>query len=238
MTDKGQKETDMKKKMQIVPPVMWIAVFFTVTLNCLTYYGARALTTDRFHYDLTNDLESRIPLLPLTVLIYWGCYLFWIVNYAIGCRREKEEAFCLMGADLLAKVVCLICFLLFPTTNVRPVIEGHSLCEEWMRLLYQVDAADNLFPSIHCLTSQFCVIAVRGNKKIPKWYRVLSVLIAISIFVSTLTTKQHVIVDVIAGVLLAEGCYFLAGKSGFSRWYADRVTALYDRIAGRGKRHD
>lgn len=225
----------MQKKNHIVPPVMWIAVFFTITLNCLTYYGARALTAGRVHYDLTNSLEEQIPFLPWTILIYWGCYLFWIVNYAIGCRRKKEEAFCFMGADILAKLVCLFCFLLFPTTNIRPVIGGHSLWEELMRLLYRVDAADNLFPSIHCLTSWLCVIAVRGNEKIPKWYRVASVLVALSICVSTLTTKQHVTADVIAGVLLAEGSYFVAGKSGFSKWYADRVTSLYKKIAGRRK---
>ena len=32
-----------------------------------------------------------------------------------------------------------------------------------MRFLYQVDAADNLFPSIHCLTSWFCYIGIRGR---------------------------------------------------------------------------
>lgn len=225
----------MQKRNCIIPPVMWIAVFFTLALNCFTYYGARVLTAERFHHDLTNSLEEKIPFLPWTILIYWGCYLFWIANYAIGCRRERKEAFCFMGADILAKFVCLICFFAFPTTNVRPVIEGHSIWEELMRLLYRVDAADNLFPSIHCLTSWLCVIAVRGNPKIPKWYRAVSVLIALSICVSTLTTKQHVTVDVLAGVLLAEGCYFVAKKSGFSKWYADRVTALYEKIAGRGK---
>ncbi|MCM1103815.1 MAG: phosphatase PAP2 family protein [Clostridium sp.] len=223
----------MKKKIQIVPQIMWMAVFFTVTLNCLVYYGARALTAERLHYDLTNRMEEKIPFLPWTIVIYWGCYLFWIVNYAIGCRQEKEKAFRFMGADILAKLVCLFCFLLFPTTNVRPVIEGHSLGEEWMRLLYRVDAADNLFPSIHCLTSWFCVIAARGNEKIPKWYKGVSVLIAVSICVSTLTTKQHVIADVIAGVLLAEGSYFFAGKSGFAAWYADKVTALYEKAGGK-----
>lgn len=224
------------EKHRIVPPVMWITIFFTITVNCLVYYGARALTAKRVHYDLTNSLEESIPFLPWTILIYWGCYLFWIVNYAIGCRREKEEAFCFMGADLLAKFVCLICFLALPTTNLRPVIEGHSLWEELMRLLYRIDAADNLFPSIHCLTSWFCVIAVRGNKKIPEWYRAVSVLIALSICVSTLTTKQHVIVDVIAGVALAEVSHYFVKKSGFSKWYADKVTALYGKITGKGKK--
>ncbi len=224
----------MKKKRQIVPPVMWIAVFFTITLNNITYYGARALTSDWYHHDLTNSLDEKIPLLPWTILIYYGCYLFWIINYAIGCRQEKEKAFRFMGADIIAKTICLCCFLIYPTTNVRPVVEGQSLSHELMRLLYRIDAADNLFPSIHCLTSWLCVIAVRGNEKIPRWYRITSVLITISIFVSTLTTKQHVIIDVAGGVLLAEVSYFLCEKSGFSGWYAKAVSRLYRKIAGKG----
>ena len=32
-----------------------------------------------------------------------------------------------------------------------------------MRVLYRVDEADNLFPSIHCLTSAFCFIAVLAD---------------------------------------------------------------------------
>lgn len=226
----------MRKKNRIVPPVMWIAVIFTLVANGIAYYGARVMTADRFHYDLTNRIEEQIPFLPWTILIYWGCYVFWIVNYAIGCRQEREKAFCFMSADILAKLVCLICFLAFPTTNVRPVVEGHSLWEELMRLLYQVDAADNLFPSIHCLTSWLCVIAVRGNEKVSKQYRAVSVLIALSICIATLTTKQHVIVDVIAGVLLAEGSYFVAKKSGFSKQYARIVSWVYEKMTGRRAR--
>lgn len=40
-----------------------------------------------------------------------------------------------------------------------------------MRFVYAVDAADNLFPSIHCLVSWFCYIGLRGRRDIPVWYR-------------------------------------------------------------------
>ena len=47
-------------------------------------------------------------------------------------------------ADFLAKAVCLICFLLLPTTNIRPSVEGDGLWEGLVRFLYQVDAPVNL----------------------------------------------------------------------------------------------
>lgn len=85
--------------------------------------------------------------------------------------------------------------------SADPVIEGSSIWKELMKMLYNVDAADNLFPSIHCLTS--CFIAVRGNDKVPPWYREASLLIAVSICISALTTKQHVLIDLIALVYFA-----------------------------------
>ncbi len=95
-----------------------------------------------------------------------------------------------------------------------------------MLWLYSMDPANNLFPSIHCLTSWFCVIAIRKQKRIPTWYQVLSVIIALAICISTLTTKQHVVVDVFAGVFLAEFSYWFVQKSGFILFYKKMTTAI------------
>ncbi len=224
----------MKKRNQIISEIMWIPLFLTLACNALAYNGTRLFMSGRFHYNLSNPVDEQIPVVSWTVIIYFGCYLFWIVNYILGCRQNQEKAFRFMGADLVAKLVCMACFLLFPTTNTRPVIEGSSIWDELMRFLYQVDAADNLFPSIHCLTSWFCYIAVRENKEIPKWYHVASVLMALSVCVSTLTTKQHVLVDVIAGVALAELSYLFVEKSGFSRWYMNLTSKVYVRLKRKG----
>lgn len=214
----------MKEKRQLVPGLMWIPLLLALVCNAIAYYGSRIFTSERVHYNLSNNLDAQIPFVPWTVLIYFGCYVFWVINYVIGCRQEREEAFHFISADFLAKLVCLLCFLIFPTTNTRPTIEGTSIWDGLMRMLYRMDAADNLFPSIHCLTSYFCFIAVRDNKKIPQWYKTMSFLITVSICISTLTTKQHVLIDVIAGVALAEGSYRFVKRTGFSKRYADVIT--------------
>ncbi len=224
----------MQKKREVIPRVMWLPLILTVVCNAITYYGTRVLMSESTHYNLSNSLDDRIPFIPWTIVIYWGCYIVWIVNYILGCRQNRETAFRFMSADLLAKLVCLLCFLLFPTTNVRPPIEGNSIWDVMMTWLYRIDAADNLFPSIHCLTSWFCFIAVRENKRIPKWYTVLSALMAVSICISTLTTKQHVLVDVFAGIGLAEGSYWFVGKSGLSKWYGDSISKISNRLLGGG----
>lgn len=223
----------MQKRKQIIPGIMWIPFILTLVCNTIAYNGSRLLTSGRFHHNISNRFDDMVPFLPWTISIYFGCYVFWIANYIIGCRQEKEEAFRFLSADLFTKLICLLCFLIFPTTNTRPMIDGNSIWDELMRILYRIDAADNLFPSIHCLTSWFCFIAVRKNEKIPNWYRAASFLMAVSVFISTLTTKQHVIIDVIAGVAFAEGSYLFVEKSGFSKWYADTISKLYGRMTER-----
>lgn len=216
----------MEKKTLLIPKATWLPLILTFVCNDIAYFGTRLLTSDKKHYDLSNVLDEQIPFVPWTILIYWGCYLFWIVNYVIGCRQDKEEAFRFLGADLFSKIICLVCFLVFPTTNTRPMIEGHTIWEEGMRLLYRIDAADNLLPSIHCLASWLSFIAVRNNERIPKWYRAASFLMAASICISTLTTKQHVLIDVVAGVVLGEVSYQFVGKSGLSNWYMGVMLKL------------
>ena len=225
----------MKKKKMIVPKIMWLPLIISVTFNMWTYNGTRLLTSGRYHYNLSNKLDDKIAFIPWTVLIYIGCYVFWILNYILGCRQKQSTAFRFIGADLVAKMICMIFFLVFPTTNVRPVIEGSSIWDTVMAWLYRTDPADNLLPSIHCLTSWFCYIAVRENKKIPKWYKLASILMALSICISTLTTKQHVIIDVIAGVLLAESSYLFVKKSGFSLWYEKTISKIYNKLIERRK---
>ena len=113
----------------------------------------------------------------------------------------------------------IVIYLLLPTTNVRPSIPEQGFCYQMLAFLYLIDAADNLFPSIHCLNSWFCYIAVRSRREIPRWYQRFSFWAALAVFVSTLTTKQHVIADVIGGALLAEVTWQIAGRTHLGAWY-------------------
>ena len=213
-----------KKRASLVR--IFIMVVLSFGFNCVTYYGTRLITSGLHHHDMTTKFDLATPLVPWTVLIYFGSFGFWIVNYFLGCFQDDDETSSLLCADLCAKIVCFILFVAVPTTNIRPEIADTTLMNKLMIYLYSVDTADNLFPSIHCLTSWFCVIAVRKQKAIPNWYKVLSVIIALAICVSTLTTKQHVVVDTFTGVGLAELSYWFVKKSGILSPYRKLVTAL------------
>ena len=138
--------------------------------------------------------------------------MFWAANYIIIACQEKKKVYQFFAADFLSRIVCLAFFLLFPTTNIRPDLESVGFWNQCMILLYSIDAADNLFPSIHCLVSWFCYIGIRGKKEIPFWYRSFSCVMALLVCLSTLLTKQHVVIDVAGGIILAEVCLWLGRK--------------------------
>ena len=178
------------------------------------------------HYDLTTGLDRSIPFMPGWSFIYLGCFLFWAVNYILITRQSREEWFQFATGDYLSRLICGIFFVLLPTTNIRPEIVGDGVVQGLIRFIYRIDAPTNLFPSIHCLVSWMCFIGIRGKSYIPKWYRIFSCLFAIAVFASTLFTKQHFVVDVVAGVIFAEICYYIGRHTKFYR----KVGRIFDNV--------
>lgn len=199
----------LKKITGIVPAYGFFPLVFSFVFNCLVYSGSRAIAGGWYHHNIESSLDLRLPFVPQFLIVYFGCYIFWAVNYILAARQEKEQVYRFFTADLISRCVCLIIFLAYPTTNTRPVIEGSGFWDLLAGWLYSIDAADNLFPSIHCLVSWFCFLAVKGQKKIPIWYKAVSFILAVLVFLSTLFTKQHVIVDVAGGIFLVQGCFWI-----------------------------
>ena len=205
----------IKEKLDwLLPKFCRIPLIFTVILNFSVYWGSRAIAGNWYHHNIETPVDAMIPTVYWTVLIYFGCYIFWIINYIYNARMSKEHCYIFLGTDWIGKVICFILYVAYPTTNTRHQIVGDGIWAELMRLLYRIDEADNLFPSIHCLVSWICYIGIRGNKKVPLAFRVFSCIMALAVCISTLTTKQHVIYDVVAGIALAEAGYFILGRIG------------------------
>ena len=112
----------MKEKsaeVLFIPKAMIVPLLLSATWNSITYFGSRIITTDWHHINAEIFLDSEIPFVPWTVFIYLSCYIFWIANYILGSRQDRKEAFRLISADFFAKTICLLCFLIVPTTNIR-----------------------------------------------------------------------------------------------------------------------
>ena len=177
--------------------------------NQLVYWGGAALAETRHHYQFSTALDRAIPLIPWTVCIYFGCYAFWALHYCL-CAAVPTRARRFFTADFIAKGVCFVFFVGLPTTMARPAVQGLNVWESLVRALYILDAPVNLFPSIHCLNSWLCWASARDIPAFSRKYKAFALCAAVAVCVSTLTLRQHVLLDVAGGILLAEVCWRLA----------------------------
>lgn len=184
-----------------------ILLLLAIPFNLGCYYLVRYLTRARFHYCLMLPFEESIPFLPWMMIVYWGCYIFWAINYCLCTIYDKGKNGQFIKTHYIGELICFIIMFIFPTIMPRPEVAGTDVFSKMLVAQYTVDAADNLLPSIHCFVSYLCWIGVRNNKDIPKWYQNTSLVLALLVFVSTLTVKQHVVADLIASVIVAEIAY-------------------------------
>jgi membrane-associated phospholipid phosphatase len=162
--------------------------------------------------------EERIPQIPASVWIYLSYFVLLILT---GVRIGRLPWAARATATVAFVVICCgISYVVHPTTIIRPPASAEGLSVgllEWMRTM---DPPNNCFPSMHVALAFGC--ALIGWKARPRqgpWLAVWAVLIA----VSTLTTKQHYVLDVAGGLVLAGLAWAL-----FLR--APSVPSLFGRV--------
>lgn len=197
---------------RILPSYAILPLIFCFMWNNVVYGGSRLISQGLTHYDLTLEFDRMTPLIPEFMIVYFGCFVTWGIFYIMCGRVSREYCARFVAFDVVTRTVCGIIFLILPTYNVRPEIYGTGIFEKLLLFLYDIDAADNLFPSIHCLVSWNCFVGLRNSGYYKRWVSVMSAVIAVLVFISTLVTKQHVIVDVISAVIISEVCWIVCDR--------------------------
>ena len=175
---------------------------------------------------IIDQIDNAIPVLPIFVIPYVWAYLFWGMApmAASKCKTDHFKDF--LAAYLIACVVGGLILVFVPTYMDR-VAEGlwtrpqDNFLEKLLHFWYSLDGSErayNLFPSFHCINSTICYLAVAGRKEVPLWFRVYSLVIAVMIFAATLFVKQHYLIDVVSGILIASVA-FAAAK----RWHLGKM---------------
>ena len=142
-----KKDTTQKKKM--IPSYAILPLLICVAVNFTVYIGTDKLMEHRNFYDLTLPIDRMVPVIPAFSVIYIGCYLFWIVNYIMITRMNRSHCYRFILADVMSRLVCGFFYIVMPTTNVRPVVNGTDIFSQMLRWVYQIDDPTRLFPSIH-----------------------------------------------------------------------------------------
>lgn len=157
-------------------------------------------------------MDRAVPFVPETVWIYVTEFFLFFGTYILS--RDLRNANKYLYSFLALQTTSVFIFVMWPTTYPRDLFpltdDLDSLTYALFSHLRVTDSPANCAPSLHvssCYLSSF-VFLDEQRKKFPIFFG-WATLIAIS----TLTTKQHYIVDVLLGFLFAVTFYWI-----FHRW--------------------
>jgi membrane-associated phospholipid phosphatase len=151
---------------------------------------------------LETRLDVHIPFIPEFIFPYLFYYPWLLLPLFV--LRTRESFFRSIAAFTLMQVIAQIIFVLFPSHMVRPIVTSDGFASDLVRLMYQVDLGWNLFPSLHVAHS--VIVALIFCKYGRKWAPAVC-LVSGLIAASTVLVKQHYVIDIPAGVLLAGLCF-------------------------------
>ncbi|NCB32397.1 MAG: hypothetical protein EOM64_00710 [Erysipelotrichia bacterium] len=159
---------------------------------------------------VSSQLDALIPFSKYAVIPY--CLWFpWIAITILGMMKwgSRKEYIRTCSTMYLGMTLCLIFYCIVPNgLAIRPSsVEGTDLCALIVRWLYSFDSPMNVCPSLHVYVS-VCMDLGWQNSSILKgpkyrWIKIMLRLLDISICAATVMLKQHSIIDVISGLILA-----------------------------------
>ncbi len=218
----------MERIFKILPKYAILPIIVSLSFNMFAYFGTRPITNKLHHYDLSIPLDHQLPMIPFFMIPYLLAFATWIVGFVIICRENRQLCYMVMTAEQIAKLFCVTFFLLMPTEMARPEVVGDGLSVWLTNFVYAMDEPNNLFPSIHCLLSWLVFRGAMRCKKVGNGYRTFMFLYAILIFVTVLLTKQHLFVDILAGIAVVEiGLYVSRNFKVYRVYYL--IERLYRR---------
>lgn len=175
---------------------MW--VFFALYFHLLRHPRLAVLVMP------LTALDRALPFQPAAFAAYASLWVY--VGFPVGLMLSLREML-RYGAWMGSLCgVGLLCFYFVPTAVPPFDLTGVDLGHSGMALLQGVDAAGNACPSLHVATATFTAVWVHRLLQLtgarPGWF-VANALWAALIVYSTLAIKQHVVIDVVAGAVLA-----------------------------------
>ena len=179
----------------------WVCGLSAAALQSLIYFGIGHAHITRSTELLRTRFDDAIPFIAVTAWFYLPVYAAIFIIAIAGLRTRTYFNRALAGV-LIILAVGLVGHSLVRAEYPRPVVAPpyHGISELFMAWVQAVDPPGNVFPSLHVAhTSSLALIIFAENRRLGRVVIVMAALLALS----TLTTKQHFIADVISGFALA-----------------------------------
>ena len=189
---------------RVIPAYARLPLLVLLAVNFISYYIPKLLESQRTLHVISTSLDDALPRVPGFIFIYVLAYLQWVVAYIIIARDSPERCYRILAGDIIAKLLCMSVFLIYPTTLERPGVEVTDFTTWLLAFIYRADTPTNLFPSPHCLESWVSFRGSLGLKRMPRWYAWAQGFFSLFVFASVLLVKQHVWYDIVGALAAAE----------------------------------
>lgn len=197
-----RKPTIQKAAGKRLTEILGYSVFYLLCFHLLEQRSTRYVILD-------SPFDHQIPFCPVFIVPYllWFVYLCFTLGwFALFCTSD-EDYYHLSRSLAFGCTVFLLVSAFFPNgQQLRPHLTQQSgLLQQAVRLLYATDTPTNVFPSIHVFNSVVCCEAILHQRQL-KQYPLLTgftVVLTVLIIASTLFLKQHTLLDVAGGLILA-----------------------------------
>ena len=179
----------------------WSRGLAAAALQSLIYFAIGHAQLGRSTELLRTRLDDAIPFWPATAWFYLPIYAGIFIIALVGFRTKIHFDRALGGVFFIMAIgLCghLLIRAEYPRPILRPPFAGLSAA--FLASVQSIDPPGNVFPSLHVAhTSSLALILHHENPRLGRIVIVLAALLALS----TLTTKQHFVADVVSGFALA-----------------------------------
>jgi membrane-associated phospholipid phosphatase len=171
----------------------------------LFFYGYFALARFPANPVLSMPISALDSVIPFQGIWFYAYASLWVYTSLVPALIGT--VYKLMEYTVFIALLCLLGFATFyflPTTV--PYHMGMWGNDPAMRALQSVDLAGNAFPSLHVASAVFSALCLHRLLKelvAPKAIHLINIVWCCLIVYSTLAIKQHVVWDVLGGMVLA-----------------------------------
>jgi membrane-associated phospholipid phosphatase len=166
-------------------------------------------------HEMYAKLDSEIPFVKQFVLAYYTWFIYMAVGFAILGIVSKMDFYKMLTFLSLGMVISFIIFIIYPNEQFpRPIVRGNDIFSILVRFIYNHDKTNDVFPSIHVCNAIGVFVSLYNCEKLKskKIFQLISFIICILICASTLFIKQHSVIDVAGGMVLAAVIYIAIYK--------------------------
>ena len=176
-----------------------------LAVQTMLYFGVEAL--EGKPHNVESSWDRYIPFVPGWIFVY----ILWfplIALYQLALFRASAAMYGAYIAAIAADIVLsLVCYLAYPTSFQRPLPPDTAVGRVVQAVYRGSYRGLNCAPSMHCSMCYLIIVTAFLCPALSFGVRVTAALLSFGIVLSTLYTKQHVLIDVLSALPLAAICW-------------------------------